>query len=97
MSYSKAAQEYLKSICKLGGGQEPVAVSALATRLDVSPVSAHEMVRRLAEQDLLLRGPFLGRKRSGRLLGDQGHGDECRSQQERRNSGAHGAGLRRTG
>jgi DtxR family transcriptional regulator, Mn-dependent transcriptional regulator len=60
MSHSEATQEYLKAICKLGGGHEPVALSALASRLDVSPVSTHEMVRRLTDQDLVAYQPYKG-------------------------------------
>lgn len=60
MSYSEATEEYLKTICKLGGGHEPVALSTLATRLDVSSVSVHEMVRRLTELDLVAYQPYKG-------------------------------------
>lgn len=60
MSHSEATQEYLKTICKLGGGHEPVALSILATRLDVSSVSVHEMVRKLTEQELVAYQPYKG-------------------------------------
>jgi len=60
MSYSEATEEYLKTICKLGGAHEPVAMSVLATRLDVSTVSAHEMVRKLDEQELVTYQPYKG-------------------------------------
>ena len=60
MAYSESVEEYLKTICSLGGGWEPVAMSALAARLDISPVSAHEMIRKLAELDLVSYQPYKG-------------------------------------
>jgi len=60
MSHSEATEEYLKTICKLGGAHDPVAMSILASRLDVSSVSVHEMVRKLDEQELVTYQPYKG-------------------------------------
>ena len=53
MSTTESAEMYLKTICELEDGDEPVAISRVAERLGVSPVSATEMVKRLAERGLL--------------------------------------------
>ena len=60
MSYSESTEEYLKTICKLRGGSDPVAVSTLADHLNISPVSTHEMVKKLAEQGLVIYQPYKG-------------------------------------
>ena len=51
---------YLKSIYELSDGDDPVAVSLLAKRLGVSPVSATEMVKRLEAGQLIKHTPYKG-------------------------------------
>jgi len=58
--YSESVEEYLKTISRLGGDREPVAVHTLSQSLGVSSVSAHEMVKRLAEQKLVTYQPYKG-------------------------------------
>jgi DtxR family Mn-dependent transcriptional regulator len=58
--YSESVEDYLKTIVRLGGEQAPVTVNAVAGALNVSPVSAHEMVKRLAEQALVTYQPYKG-------------------------------------
>jgi DtxR family Mn-dependent transcriptional regulator len=53
-------QEYLEAIYRLGGQDRPVPMAALAKYLDISVVSANEMVRRLQEQGLLQYTPYHG-------------------------------------
>jgi DtxR family Mn-dependent transcriptional regulator len=50
---TESAEMYLKTICELESDDEPVAISSVAERLGVSPVSANEMVKRLVERGLL--------------------------------------------
>ncbi len=57
---TESAEEYLEAICKLGEEGQPVAVSALAKHLEISSVSANEMVRKLVERDLVLYEPYKG-------------------------------------
>ena len=47
MPKSESREMYLKSIYEIADGEEPVAVSLIAKRMGVSPVSATEMVKRL--------------------------------------------------
>jgi DtxR family Mn-dependent transcriptional regulator len=54
-------QDYLREIYKLGvedGG--PVAVTALAKRLEISPASASAMVKKLAALELAVHEPYGG-------------------------------------
>ena len=60
MSYSESIEDYLKALSKLGAGSRPVAVADLAQQLGVSPVSAHEMIRRLGVQGLVIYQPYHG-------------------------------------
>jgi len=60
MLHSESAEDYLKTICKMGGTQGAVSTSALASRLGISPVSVHEMIRKLAEQGLVEYTPYRG-------------------------------------
>jgi len=53
-------EEYLEAIYRLGGQNTPVPVGALAAHLDISVVSANEMVRRLQEQGLVRYTPYHG-------------------------------------
>ncbi len=59
-AYSESVEDYLKTLCRLGGDQAPVTVNAVAGALNVSPVSAHEMVKRLSEQALVTYQPYKG-------------------------------------
>ena len=60
MALTSHVQEYLEAIYRLGGQDTPVPIAALAKRLEISVVSANEMVRRLQEQDLLRYTPYHG-------------------------------------
>lgn len=60
MPVSESKEMYLKSIYELADGEEPVAVSLLAKRVGVSPVSAAEMVKRLEESDLIVHTHYKG-------------------------------------
>jgi DtxR family Mn-dependent transcriptional regulator len=53
-------EQYLQTICKLGGEQSPVALSALADRLGVSSVSANEMIKKLVVRGLVTYEPYRG-------------------------------------
>lgn len=55
---SESTEMYLKAIVELSG--EVVAISRLAERLNVTPVSANEMIRRLVEQGLVEHTPYKG-------------------------------------
>lgn len=57
---SESVEMYLKSIAELGGGEIPISIGRVADRLGVSPVSASEMMKRLAEQDFLNHLPYKG-------------------------------------
>ncbi len=58
---SDAVQDYAKAIYSLHGrSDEPVATSALAERLAVSPASASAMVKRLESLGLVKREPYHG-------------------------------------
>jgi len=60
MPESESREMYLKSIYELAEGDEPVAVSQLARRLGVSPVSASEMIKRLETHGLITHTPYKG-------------------------------------
>ncbi len=60
MPQSESAEDYLKTIWNMGGTRGAVSTGALATRLGISPVSAHEMIRKLAEQGLVEYTPYRG-------------------------------------
>ena len=60
MPNSESRDMYLKSIYELSDGDDPVAVSLLAKRLGVSPVSATEMVKRLVTGQLIIHTPYKG-------------------------------------
>ena len=60
MALTSHVEEYLEAIYRLGGQDTPVPLTALAKRLDISVVSANEMVRRLQEQALLQYTPYRG-------------------------------------
>jgi DtxR family Mn-dependent transcriptional regulator len=56
----ESIEMYLKSVLELEGTESPVAISRLAQRLGVSPPSAIEMVKRMAEQNLVTHTPYKG-------------------------------------
>jgi DtxR family Mn-dependent transcriptional regulator len=56
---SESAEMYLKAMLEMGD-HEPATVARLAERLNVTPVSANEMVRRLGEQGLAKHTPYKG-------------------------------------
>lgn len=60
MPKSESREMYLKSIYELTEGDDLVAVSLLAKRVGVSPVSATEMVKRLEGQKLIIHTPYKG-------------------------------------
>lgn len=57
--FSESIEMYLKVLVEMGAG-EPVAISRLAERLGVTPVSASEMIRKLSEQGLVTYFPYKG-------------------------------------
>ena len=57
---SESVEMYLKSVAELGGDEIPVPIGRVAERLGVSPVSANEMMKRLADQDLIDHQPYKG-------------------------------------
>ena len=60
MPESESREMYLKSIYEIADGEEPVAVSLLAKRMGVSPVSATEMVKRLEAGQMIIHTPYKG-------------------------------------
>jgi DtxR family transcriptional regulator, Mn-dependent transcriptional regulator len=56
---SESTEMYLKAMAELEDGRE-VAIGRLAERLDVTPVSANEMVKRLGDQGLVSHTPYKG-------------------------------------
>jgi DtxR family Mn-dependent transcriptional regulator len=53
-------EEYLETICKLSSEQSPVALSALADYLEISSVSANEMIKKLVARELVTYEPYKG-------------------------------------
>jgi len=60
MPVSESREMYLKSIYELSSDSDLVAVSLLAKRMGVSPVSATEMIKRLEEHSLIKHKPYKG-------------------------------------
>lgn len=58
--YGRSIEMYLKTIAELTEPGELVAISSLAERMDISPVSATEMVHRMQEKGLLKHTPYQG-------------------------------------
>jgi DtxR family transcriptional regulator, Mn-dependent transcriptional regulator len=56
---TESTEMYLKAMAELGNG-EVVAIGRLAERLDVTHVSANEMVKRLGDQGLVSHTPYKG-------------------------------------
>ncbi len=59
---SQSIEDYLKTIFKLSRSNERVTTSAIAERLEVSPASVTNMVKKLAEMNLLTHEPYRGVK-----------------------------------
>lgn len=57
---SQSIEDYLKVIYKLSRGEERVTTSAIAERLGVSPASVTNMVKKLAEMNLVTHEPYRG-------------------------------------
>lgn len=58
--HSEAVEMYLKSLAVLGGARQPVAVAQLAEKLQVTTVSANEMLHRLSRDGLVTHQPYRG-------------------------------------
>jgi DtxR family Mn-dependent transcriptional regulator len=72
---SESVEMYLKTVFELGTGGDYVPISAVAGRLDISPVSATEMVHKLEAEGLFEHVPYrgvrlapLGRSRAEQIL-----------------------------
>ena len=59
-SFNESTEMYLKTIRELTQDNEPVPISALARRLEVSTVSATEMIHRLQRHNLVAHIPYKG-------------------------------------
>lgn len=59
-SFNESVEMYLKTVCELAVGGNPVPISVLAGRLGVSPVSATEMIHRLVNHGLVDHRPYKG-------------------------------------
>ncbi len=57
---SESVEMYLKTVHELGSGVDFVPISAVAAHLDISPVSATEMVHRLESEGLFEHVPYRG-------------------------------------
>jgi DtxR family Mn-dependent transcriptional regulator len=57
---SRAAEDYLKAILQLAGGDGAVSTSALAERLGISQPSVTAMTKKLAADGLVVRVPYHG-------------------------------------
>ena len=57
---SESVEMYLLRIALLQDGDKPVPISVLAEELAVSPVSANQMCRKLAERDVVIYEPYRG-------------------------------------
>jgi len=67
---SESVEMYLKTLAELSQGPDPVPIARIAERLSVTPVSANEMMQRLAKQSLITHTPYKGvaLTRDGRSL-----------------------------
>ncbi len=65
---SRSVEDYIKALYLLNQGGEAATTNALAELLEVQPASVTGMVRRLAEDGLVIHQPYLGAR-----LTDQGH------------------------
>ena len=57
---SESVEMYLKTIAELEDQATPVVIARVAERLGVTPVSANEMMKRLAAQELISHQPYKG-------------------------------------
>jgi len=57
---SASVEHYLKAIHDLGGEEQAVSLSALAKELEISIVSANEMVKKLVQRELITYEPYKG-------------------------------------
>jgi DtxR family Mn-dependent transcriptional regulator len=57
---STAEENYLKAVFKLQESQEAVSTNQLARELQTTPASVTDMIKRLAEKDLLVYKPYYG-------------------------------------
>jgi len=57
---SQSIEDYLKTIYKLGRSGERVTTSAIAERMEVSPASVTNMIKKLADMNLLTHEPYRG-------------------------------------
>jgi DtxR family Mn-dependent transcriptional regulator len=68
--FTRAQEDYLKSLYLLGGGERPVPTGELAQRLGISSPSVSEMVTRLSAQGLVEHDRYRGQQltREGRKV-----------------------------
>ncbi|HEY3085488.1 MAG TPA: metal-dependent transcriptional regulator [Candidatus Dormibacteraeota bacterium] len=68
--FTRAQEDYLKSLYLLGGGERPVPTGELAQRLGISSPSVSEMVTRLSAQGLVEHDRYKGQQltREGRKV-----------------------------
>ncbi len=57
---SENVEMYLKTVAELGGCTAPISIAKVAERLEVTAVSANEMMKRLTEQGYIFRTPYKG-------------------------------------
>jgi len=57
---TESPEMYLKSLYQLGANDRPVPISTLAGHLGISPVSATEMIHRMAERQWVEHVPYKG-------------------------------------
>lgn len=57
---NETVEMYLKTIAELSDGRHPVVIARVAERLGITAVSASEMVKRLADQGLLIHERYKG-------------------------------------
>src|SRR5205814_8445234 len=60
--FTRAQQDYLKSLYLLGGGDHPVPTRELAQKLGISSPSVSEMVTRLTSQGLVEHDRYRGQQ-----------------------------------
>ncbi len=57
---SEQSENYLKNIYKLSSGEGKVTTSSLSDKLQISPASVSEMIKKLAEEGTLTHTPYKG-------------------------------------
>lgn len=57
---SESVEMYVKSVAELGGDRQPVPIGRVAERMDVTPVSANEMMKRLGSQGYIEHQMYKG-------------------------------------